>query len=114
MTALTGQPVHASAAAAAAPGQSLVQVRGARWLRARILARRAALSLPVGASPNPCAAPCRAPRAAPQAMQEVPVVFFQRDFDFAHPDTFAAVCGDTSVPPALVRRPRPPSPASLA
>ena len=37
-------------------------------------------------------------------MQEVPVVFFQRDFDFAHPDTFAAVCGDTSVPPALARR----------
>ena len=38
-------------------------------------------------------------------MQEVPVVFFQRDFDFAHPDTFAAVCGDTNVPPALARPP---------
>ena len=36
-------------------------------------------------------------------MQEVPVVFFQRDFDFAHPDTFAAVCGATDVPPALAR-----------
>lgn len=37
-------------------------------------------------------------------MQEVPVIFFARDFDFAHPDTFAAVCGDSSVPPTLVRK----------
>jgi hypothetical protein len=37
-------------------------------------------------------------------MQEVPVTFFARDFDFAHPDTFTAVCGDGSVPASLVRR----------
>ena len=55
------------------------------------------------ASPNPPL--FAAPRRAPQAMQEVPVVFFQRDFDFAHPDTFAAVCGATDVPPALARPP---------
>jgi hypothetical protein len=36
-------------------------------------------------------------------MQEVPVIFFARDFDFAHPDTFTAVCGDGDVPPTLVR-----------
>ncbi len=36
-------------------------------------------------------------------MQEVPVIFFARDFDFAHPDTFAAVCGDGTVPASLVR-----------
>ena len=36
-------------------------------------------------------------------MQEVPILFFARDFDFGRPETFAAVCGSGELPASMVR-----------
>ena len=102
--ALIAQP-HTPEAASAA-GLSLVQARAARACTSRTARMRhprpvGGSTASAGALPQPKGLACAL--AAAQAMQEVPVIFFARDFDFAHPDTFAAICGNGAVPATLVR-----------